>query len=52
MADSVKTVKQYHHLIHKGTELESGLIQVVVTKWESKVAFGVYRYQINVFIMD
>ena len=52
MADSVKTVKQYHHSTHKGTEFESGLIQVVVPKWESKVAFGVYRYHVDALIVD
>ena len=52
MADSVKTVKQYHHLTHRGTEFECGILQVVVPKWESKFAFGVYRSQVDTFITD
>ena len=52
MADSVKTVKQYHHSTHKGTEFESGIIQVVFPKWESKFFFGVYRYHVDAFVAD
>ena len=33
VADYVKTVKQYHHHTHRGTKFESGILQVVVTKW-------------------
>ena len=43
-------MKHYHHSTHKGTESEFGIIQVVVPKWEYKVAFGAYRYQIDAFI--
>ena len=52
VADSVKTVKQYHHPTHRVTKLESGLLQVVVPKWESKDVFGVYRYQVYLFIAN
>ena len=52
MAEYVKTVKQYHHPTHRGPKLEYGLIQVVVSKWESKVDFEVYRYQVDSFIAD
>ena len=52
MADSVKTVKQYHHPTHRGPKIESGLLQVVVLKWESKVDFEVYRYQVDSFIAN
>ena len=52
MADSIKKVKQYHHLTHRYPEFGSGLIQVVVPKWESKVAFGVYRSHGDAFIAD
>ena len=52
MADSIKTVKQYHHPTHRGPKFESGLLQVVVPKWESKVDFEVYRYQVDSFIAD
>ena len=52
MADSVKVVKQYHHPTHIGPEFESRFLQVIFPKWESKVAFGVYRYKVDAFIAD
>ena len=52
MADSIKTVKQYHNYTHKGTEFKYVIIQVLVPKWESKVAFGVYRSHVDAFIAD
>ena len=52
MADSIKTVKQYHHPTHRGLKFECGLLQVVVPKLGSKVAFGVYMYQFYAFIAD
>ena len=35
---------------HRGPEFESGILKVVVPKWEFKVSFGVYRYLVDAFI--
>ena len=51
-SDSEKTGKQYHHPTHRGPKFEFGLLQVVVSKWESKVDFEAYRYQVDLFIAD
>ena len=45
-------MKQYHHPTNIDPEFESGLIQVVVPKCDPKVAFGVYRSQVDALIAD